>query len=277
MTLVSMIKTFFSSRRNPIVVFVRAAITRFQGYLSAKRVGASLERHQEALALAWPAEGSNSFKEYFDSVTTGHGIFKWEHYFEIFKRHLEKFKNREVHILEVGIYSGGSLEMWKACFGPKCHVYGLDIEPHCQAYESERIKVFIGSQGDALYLDELKRKIPKLDIVVDDGSHRPAHQILTLQKLLPHLRAGGVYICEDVHGGTNPFMTFMQGLSRGLNDSHPVSIPGSGDIKSETTSFQKHIKSICFYPFATVVERTESPVNELMAFRHGTQWKPPGA
>jgi len=34
-----------------------------------------------------------------------------DHYFDIYDRHFSAFREREVSILEVGIYSGGSLEM----------------------------------------------------------------------------------------------------------------------------------------------------------------------
>jgi hypothetical protein len=73
-------------------------------------------------------EPSNDLQKYFDAVESGPGIWKWRHYFEIYDRHFEKFRNKEVNILEIGIYSGGSLGMWKAYFGPRCRVYGVDIE-----------------------------------------------------------------------------------------------------------------------------------------------------
>ena len=89
-------------------------------------------------------DSSNPLREYFDSHKTGRGIWKWTHYFEIYHRHFSKFIGREVHVVEVGVFSGGSLDMWKAYFGPRCHVYGVDIEPACKTYEDERTKIFIG-------------------------------------------------------------------------------------------------------------------------------------
>src|SRR4029434_2154870 len=47
-------------------------------------------------------------RKYFDSHQTGRGIWKWNHYFDIYHNHFKKFVGREVHIVEVGIYSGGS-------------------------------------------------------------------------------------------------------------------------------------------------------------------------
>ena len=64
----------------------------------------------------------NPLESYFDAHTTGPGIWKWRHYFDIYHRHFSKFVGKEVHILEIGIFSGGSLGMWKEYFGPQCRV-----------------------------------------------------------------------------------------------------------------------------------------------------------
>ena len=44
-------------------------------------------------------------------------VWKWKHYCDVYHRHFSKFVGREVHVLEVGIYSGGSLQMWREYFG----------------------------------------------------------------------------------------------------------------------------------------------------------------
>jgi len=54
------------------------------------------------------------------------------------------------------------------------------------------------------------------DIVIDDGGHRPEQQIVTLEELLPHIRPGGVFLCEDVHDEFNKFMFYINGLSHRL-------------------------------------------------------------
>src|SRR5215475_13984002 len=84
----------------------------------------------------WLGEGSasveqseNQLRTFFDNRKVGSGIWKWLHYFEIYERHFSRFRGQEVHIAEIGIYSGGSLEMWRDYFSPKAHIYGVDIEP----------------------------------------------------------------------------------------------------------------------------------------------------
>ena len=90
----------------------------------------------------------NPLRSYFDAYTEGPGIVKWVHYFDVYHRHFAKFVGREVNILEIGIFSGGSLPMWRSYFGPKCHIYGIDIEDVCKAHQNEYTDVFIGDQED---------------------------------------------------------------------------------------------------------------------------------
>src|SRR5262245_44116725 len=89
----------------------------------------------------------NLLREFFDNRKQGLGIWKWNHYFDIYDRHFHRFRGKEVHILEIGVYSGGSLEMWRDYFGPKAVIFGVDIEPDCRAYETTRTRIFIGDQA----------------------------------------------------------------------------------------------------------------------------------
>ena len=93
--------------------------------------------------------------------------------------------------------------MWRHYFGESAHIYGVDIEEACRAYESEGTKIFIGDQSDRSLWQVVKREAPLIDIVIDDGGHLPEQQIATFEEMLPHIRPGGVYICEDVHGRAN--------------------------------------------------------------------------
>jgi 23S rRNA U2552 (ribose-2'-O)-methylase RlmE/FtsJ len=208
----------------------------------------------------------NPLLQYFDSHQSGKGITKWRHYFEIYHRHFARFVGREMHIVEVGVFSGGSLDMWKAYFGPRCHVYGVDIEPACKNYEGDRVKIFIGNQADRKFWRTFREQVPTLDILVDDGGHVPEQQIITLEEILPHLRPGGVYLCEDVSWVHHRFAAFVAGLTDNLNAW--TGEPG------HTLGFQSQIHSIHQYPFVTVIEKCECPKDRLISERHGTEWQP---
>jgi cephalosporin hydroxylase len=140
----------------------------------------------------------NDLEKYFIE-NTKRRIFKWQHYFEIYDRHFSKFRNKEINILEIGVLHGGSLQMWKEYFGPKANIYGIDINPKCKEFEEENVKIFIGSQSDRAFLQEVKRQIPPVDILIDDGGHEMQQQITTFEELFDHTTANGVYLIEDLH------------------------------------------------------------------------------
>lgn len=102
-------------------------------------------------------------------------------------------------------------------FRRKCHVYGVDIQEACKAYEDEHVTVFIGDQADRNFWRTFKSNVQGIDVVVDDGGHRPEQQQITLEELLGHIRPGGVYVCEDVHGVFNNFAGFVMGFVHALN------------------------------------------------------------
>ena len=65
------------------------------------------------------------------------------------------------------------------------------------------MEVFIGDQADRAFWKQFKEKVPAIDIIVDDGGHQVDQQVATLEELLPHLRPGGVYLCEDIQHTLN--------------------------------------------------------------------------
>lgn len=215
----------------------------------------------------------NPLQRFFDERRVGRGIWKWEHYFPIYHRHLSKFRGKNAHVMEVGIFSGGSLDMWKDYFGPDAKIYGVDIQKACLAYADERTQIIIGDQGDRQFWSQVRKQVPQLDIFIDDGGHHHEQQIVTLEEVLPHLRPGGVYICEDVQGETNPFHHYIHSLTNKLSGDYPD--PSLGDnFARRVSAFQAQVASVHFYPFVAVIEKNEAEITELRAPRHGTEWQP---
>jgi hypothetical protein len=210
-------------------------------------------------------------ERYFDAVSEGPGIWKWRHYFDIYHRHFQKFVGRPVVVVEIGIYSGGSLLMWRDYFGEQSRIVGVDIEPACRQYAADSIDVFIGDQQDRGFWRDFCRQVPRIDIVIDDGGHQPEQQIATLECLLPHVSAGGVYLCEDVHGQRNRFGGYVGGLVQGLN--HHDLLP-QDEQSTLALGVQQSIASVHHYPFCVVIEKSPAPVERFVGHKHGTQWQP---
>jgi SAM-dependent methyltransferase len=191
---------------------MRASITGLREFLLFAKRQATYVRGYTS-ELFWETQASppldrdsNPLRDFFEARQQGRGIWKWRHYFDIYHRHLQRFRGSSVALLEIGVYSGGSLDMWRDYFGPQAQIYGVDIEPACRAYESENVKIFIGDQSDRAFWRAFRERVQTLDIVIDDGGHLAEQQIVSLEELLSFLRPGGVYICEDIHRAHNAFM-----------------------------------------------------------------------
>lgn len=218
---------------------------------------------------------ANPLADYFRSNAEGPGIWKWRHYFDIYNRHFQRFVGQEVHVVEVGIYSGGSLGMWQSYFGPQCKVYGIDIEPACRQYERDGVQVFIGDQESRDFWRGFRNEVPRVDILIDDGGHDEEQQRATLEEMLPHLFPGGVYLCEDILGAKNGFTDYMSGLVNELNHFQEVRDGrDAAPLVSAAIPFQSCVHSIHFYPYVAVIEKHLAAVPYLAAPKFGTQWQP---
>jgi hypothetical protein len=142
----------------------------------------------------------------------GKWLDKWLPYLEVYERHFARYRDTDVHVLEIGVFGGGSLTMWKHYFGARAQIFGVDIDPVCKQFEEERAKIFIGDQGDRSFLASLRKSLPRIDILIDDGGHYPAQQIATFEELFPDIAADGIYLCEDLH--TNYWQRYGGGLRR---------------------------------------------------------------
>ena len=109
---------------------------------------------------------------------------------------LAHFRNKEINLLEIGIDRTESLKLWKGYFD-KLNLHGLDIDE--KKFQDEEVTLHRVDQSNDVELDSFVKNIGiNFDIILDDGSHVPDHQMLTIKKLWHLLKPGGVYIIEDI-------------------------------------------------------------------------------
>ena len=201
----------------------------------------------------------NDLEKYFEN-NTKRLIHKWHHYFEIYDRHFSKYRDKEIVILEIGVFQGGSLQMWKNYFGPKAKIYGLDIDPACKQFEEENIEILIGSQSDPLFLQKLKQQIPPIDILIDDGGHTMNQLKVTFDELFDHIKPDGIYAAEDLHtcywmdygGGYKRRGSFIE-YSKNLIDS--IHAWHSRQSYYKIDQFTKTVHSLHYYDSIIIVEK----------------------
>lgn len=201
----------------------------------------------------------SDLQDYFNN-NTGNLIHKWMHYFEIYDQWFRSYRGKPVVILEIGIYQGGSLRMWQEYFGEKAKIYAIDINPACKQFENENTKIFIGSQDDRDFLKEVRREIPKLDILIDDGGHSMNQQIVAFEELYNHIKNNGIYLCEDLHtsywsnygGGYQKKDTFIE-YSKSFIDS--INAWHAREKKLNISNFTKSTYSLHYYPSMLVIQK----------------------
>ena len=221
--------------------------------------------------------------ELFRIFSADQNVHKWHHYFDIYTRHFEQYRNRPIRMLEIGVFRGGSLRMWKQYFHPDSTIVGIDIDKSCQAHEiaDQNVFVRIGSQADPNFLAEVNGEFGPFDIILDDGSHKTHHQIVSFGALFRSaLKDGGCYMVEDTH--TNYWIkhvdspeTFIEiakqmvdmlhepYFDRGetdFRDKHPDAVE-----KLELSYLSANLGGICFYDSIVVFDKQKQslPKSEL--------------
>jgi len=191
---------------------------------------------------------------------------KWDHYFEIYEKFLLPFKDKHPVILEIGLFNGGSCEMWNDYFQGKCLIHGVDNRPTCLEIPAKlgvsNIKVDIGDQASVDFWNSFFDRYPdlKFDFIVDDGGHTMEQQIQTFKSTFPRLKNGGVYICEDVHtsymkergGGDDRMDTFLN-YSRKYVDK----INSFHNNINFDAEILDNVKSVHFYDSVVVFEKAK--------------------
>lgn len=199
----------------------------------------------------------------FSEVT--HSSDKWEPYFEVYERHLTRYRGKTISLVEVGVQKGGSLEMWGEFFGHACKITGIDVDEECKTleYSNPNISVIIGDQGSSEFWDTYLTSKPKIDIFIDDGGHFMDQQILTFEKIFPILPVGSIYICEDCHTSYMPynggglhrkssFIEYAKGYVDSLHKEWHSELDSEQDRKNKLS---EGLSGIFFYDSMVVFEK----------------------
>ena len=218
-----------------------------------------------------PSKTDNPIVDYLERNPDGRMVHKWPHYFDIYHRHLARFRGRRLTLLEIGVFNGGSLRMWRDYLGAQAQIVGVDVAPECEKFAEPGIDVVIGDQGDRAFLRSLFDRYPDIAILIDDGGHRMHQQIATFEELYPRLPADGVYLCEDTHtsympvfgGGYQQPQTFIERVKPLIDSLHAFH---SADPQFAPNEFTRTTDSIHFYDSLVVIEKRVRVKPEVATF-----------
>ena len=124
----------------------------------------------------------------------------------------ENIRFKKLTILEIGVSTGLSLEMWCEYF-PNSNIIGVEIDKIDYLPSNSRIRII---EGDATH-SKTFNSIENLDIIIDDGSHVFTDQIFTFAILYHKLNKEGIYIIEDVRN-----LDKVRSLFKRLNNTSKI-------------------------------------------------------
>lgn len=127
--------------------------------------------------------------------------------------YLSNLIDDSIRFLEVGValegtLGGQSLRVWLDYFS-KAKLYAFDIvdmSQHPVIKDNSRIEFYRGDQGNR---DDFRKMYEHFgnepfDVILEDGSHQENHQMISLGALFPFVKAGGLYILEDMSIADRP-------------------------------------------------------------------------
>ena len=203
----------------------------------------------------------NYFRDYMHR-TDDLMINKMDHYLDVYHRVMAPRKNKDIRFLEIGIWKGGSINLWKGFFGSHTELTFLDIDPKCKALEGPRVSIEIGDQSDRAFLRQIAKNHGPFDVIVDDGGHKMHQQKTSFVELWAHLSDGGLYIVEDTHssywpgfgGGFREKNSFIE-FSKDLVDRFHSWYTDQDDI-FPFHPIAKQLASVQFYDSMVIFEKS---------------------
>ena len=145
----------------------------------------------------------------------------WHRYTDFYEQMFSRVMPVE-NILEFGVLRGDSIRWLRARF-PAATIVGVDILPMGPEWpRDDRIKYRRVDQAERDQVRSMFEELnTKFDLIIEDGSHIPEHQASCLIVAFPWLRAGGVYILEDIHT-SHPRYPKLPKHARGIPNSLSV-------------------------------------------------------
>jgi len=215
---------------------------------------------------------------YFRDYLTRTGdmmVIKMDHYLDVYPRILRGWSGRNLNFLEIGVYKGGSLDLWKGFFGDQAKLTFIDIDPACKALEIPGTHIEIGDQSDAAFLTDLATRRGPFDLIIDDGGHKMNQQLISFKTLWQHLADGGLYVVEDTHtsywpgfgGGFRAQTSFIEFAKDLVDRMH--SWYTDQDAEFPLHPLARQIGSVQFYDSMIVIEKHLKQPPVSLSSRHG--------
>ena len=174
---------------------------------------------------------------------------KYDSYFPVYEDLLAKYVGKNITLVEVGIFNGGSLFMWREFLGSEARIIGIDLNPSAKMWEEHGFEIYIGDQADEEFWNKFFENVGSIDVLIDDGGHTNLQQIATVHCAIEHIRDGGLLIVEDVH--TSYFREFGNPWSRSFVNFASRIVDGVNSrafaLKTARERYAKRVYRVSFF------------------------------
>ena len=146
-----------------------------------------------------------------------------------------------------------------------------------KAHESDGIEIFIGSRKDPELINQIFDKYPRVNIVLDDGSHMMKHMIDSFELMYDKLDKNGVYVVEDTHtcywpefqGGLREPGSFIEFTKSKLDELNAVHSRTAVPI----SNFTRSTDAVVCYDSVVVFERRPQAMRQAPITRSMADWE----
>jgi len=124
-------------------------------------------------------------------------------YLDSYERLFNHLRHKAKNVIEIGIYSGGSLKLWFDYF-QNATIYGVDInDENCIWHDvkgRDRIKLLTNCDGydQTFFLNNFVAKNIRFDAIIDDGPHTLESMQIFISLYSVLLTDDGVLVIEDI-------------------------------------------------------------------------------
>jgi hypothetical protein len=176
--------------------------------MQSRQGGVVVSFHTNALEMVDNMDNRAIDASAYDTDKAAH-----PHYLRWYEEYFTPLLDKNIKLLELGVYKGGSLLLWRDYFD-KGLIVGLDMNSVDVPDGSGRIRLYQGQQQDTSLLDQIaSENAPEgFDIIIDDCSHIGELTRISFWHLFDnHLKPGGLYVIED--WSTGYWDSFFDGIA----------------------------------------------------------------
>jgi hypothetical protein len=141
---------------------------------------------------------SESLIDIFNKYNSDKNI-SFHNYSRQYENLFKEYRTKPINFLEIGVFQGESIKIWREVFPNATKIVGVDINPECKKYEdiSKSIFVEIGDASNPEFIQFIMNKYGPFDIVIDDGSHTNKDVIHSFELIFPTMNDDSLYVVED--------------------------------------------------------------------------------